>query len=56
MREDKPGDKKLVAYIVPNKVNGVMPTVDLKDVRTHLKNKLPSYMVIANSSWTSRVD
>lgn len=45
MREDKPGDKKLVAYIVPNKQGNVMPTVDLKDVRAHLKQKLPSYMV-----------
>ena len=40
-REDAPGDKRLVAYIVPAKDN--MPTI--KDLRAWAGNTLPDYMV-----------
>ncbi|MBD2517741.1 amino acid adenylation domain-containing protein, partial [Nostoc sp. FACHB-973] len=40
-REDSPGDKRLVAYIVPQKEQ--TPTVSA--VRSFLKEKLPEYMV-----------
>ena len=40
-REDVPGDKRLVAYIVPTQ--GHPPII--KDLRSYLKEKLPIYMV-----------
>ncbi len=40
-REDPPGDKRLVAYIVPQPE--VIPTVS--ELRSFLKDKLPKYMV-----------
>ncbi len=40
-REDVPGDKRLVAYIVP--AQGQPPVI--KDLRSYLKEKLPIYMV-----------
>ena len=40
-REDRPGDKRLVAYIVPEA--GPAPTPH--ELRDHLKQKLPNYMV-----------
>ena len=40
-REDKPGDKKLVAYYCASK------EVDLDALRTHIKVRLPDYMVPA---------
>jgi amino acid adenylation domain-containing protein/non-ribosomal peptide synthase protein (TIGR01720 family) len=39
VREDIPGNKRLVAYIVGN---GILPT---SDVRNFLKDKLPDYMI-----------
>ncbi len=41
VREDIPGDKRLVAYIVPQKEQ----TLTVSDVRSFLKSKLPEYMV-----------
>ncbi|MFC5474599.1 non-ribosomal peptide synthetase [Paraherbaspirillum soli] len=40
-REDKPGDQRLVAYIVAAR------TVDAEQLRTHLSAQLPDYMVPA---------
>jgi amino acid adenylation domain-containing protein/non-ribosomal peptide synthase protein (TIGR01720 family) len=41
VREDVPGEKRLVAYIVPSQ--GQSPTVS--ELRSFLKNNLPDYMV-----------
>ncbi|MFF4969741.1 amino acid adenylation domain-containing protein, partial [Streptomyces sp. NPDC001037] len=41
VREDTPGDKRLVAYVVP--VPGHHP--DTTQLRTHLQRQLPDYMV-----------
>jgi amino acid adenylation domain-containing protein len=41
LREDQPGEKKLVAYLVPD--DGFL--LDLAAVRTYLKTRLPDYMV-----------
>ena len=40
-REDVPGDKRLVAYLVPNKE----PAPAIRELRSFLKEKLPDYMV-----------
>jgi amino acid adenylation domain-containing protein len=40
LREDSPGDKRLVAYVVSN---GEAPSVS--ELRTHLSTDLPAYMV-----------
>jgi len=41
LREDKPGDKRLVAYVCPNQ--GLIPTSG--QLRRFLEKKLPDYMV-----------
>jgi amino acid adenylation domain-containing protein len=40
-REDRPGDKRLVAYIIPNGENAVAP----QDLRAALESKLPDFMM-----------
>ena len=40
-REDTPGDKRLVAYIVPNQE----PAPAIRELQSFLKEKLPDYMV-----------
>ena len=42
-REDRPGDKRLVAYMVPK----VGETLSVRNLRSFLKEKLPYYMVPA---------
>ncbi len=46
VREDRPGDKRLVAYVVPRN-----PGQGLEAVRTHLADKLPEFM--RPSAWVS---
>ena len=41
VREDRPGDKRLVAYVVPNSEQAFVPS----ELRRFLKAKLPDYMV-----------
>lgn len=41
VREDAPGDKRLVGYVVARPEG----SFDLADVRKHLKQKLPEYMI-----------
>jgi hypothetical protein len=41
IREDQPGDKRLVAYLVPTKAQKVIPS----NLRQFLKEKLPEYMI-----------
>ena len=43
VREDEPGDKRLVAYVVP--VAGL--SADAAELRTHLRAGLPEYMIPA---------
>jgi myxalamid-type nonribosomal peptide synthetase MxaA len=42
-REDTPGDKRLVAYLTPRRVEGLTPSVE--QLRVHMKAALPDYMV-----------
>jgi amino acid adenylation domain-containing protein len=41
LREDRPGEKRLVAYWVP--ASGAAPSI--ADLRSHLRKRLPDYMV-----------
>jgi amino acid adenylation domain-containing protein len=41
VKEDKPGEKRLVAYIVPEKDATISPS----EMRAHLKRTLPDYMI-----------
>jgi len=43
-REDTPGDRRLVAYVTPTGTSGV----PVKDLRDHLRAKLPEFMVPAH--------
>jgi amino acid adenylation domain-containing protein len=41
VREDAPGDKRLVAYLVPHDEQ----SLTVAELRSHLKSKLPDYMI-----------
>ena len=43
LREFSPGDKRLVAYVVPQ--SGSPDSADVAEIRNYLKGKLPDYMV-----------
>ena len=43
VREDEPGDKRLVAYVVPN----AEQSLKVGELRSFLKEKLPDYMIPA---------
>ncbi|MEG4485051.1 amino acid adenylation domain-containing protein [Microcoleus sp. D2_18a_B4] len=45
VREDNPGDKRLVAYIVANSALKTQDSELIKDLRSYLKQKLPQYMI-----------
>ncbi|MEG3902154.1 amino acid adenylation domain-containing protein [Microcoleus sp. B4-C5] len=45
VREDNPGDKRLVAYIVPNSELKTQDSELINDLRCYLKQKLPQYMM-----------
>jgi aspartate racemase len=46
VREDQPGEKRLVAYVVPNR--GVATTTEtISDLRSGLRQRLPDYLVPA---------
>ena len=40
-REDRPGDKQLIAYVIPTKLDGFVPGA----IRNFLKDKLPAYLI-----------
>lgn len=42
---DRQGDNKLIAYVVPDRLNGPAETVVTNELREFLKHKLPEYMV-----------
>ena len=45
-REDTPGDKRLVAYVVPNAPNAdAAEPLTVSDLRVFMKDKLPGFMV-----------
>ncbi|MEG4838962.1 amino acid adenylation domain-containing protein [Microcoleus sp. B9-D4] len=45
VREDNPGDKRLVAYIVANSALKTQDSELINDLRSYLKQKLPQYMI-----------
>ena len=44
-REDEPGDKRLVAYLVPREPYTTGNALSVESLRAHLKQVLPDYMV-----------
>jgi amino acid adenylation domain-containing protein len=44
-REDSPGDKRLVAYVVPRRTSAGESLLSVESLRTHLKGVVPEYMV-----------
>ena len=44
-REDAPGDKRLVAYVIPRAPSGAEAAISSNELRAHLHAVLPDYMV-----------
>jgi amino acid adenylation domain-containing protein len=44
-REDRAGEKRLVAYVVPQSSPSTEAVLDIERLRAHLKSTLPDYMV-----------
>jgi amino acid adenylation domain-containing protein len=44
-REERPGEKRLVAYIVPAKAAGGAEQTVIQELKSHLKKRLPDYMM-----------
>ncbi len=44
-RQDPPGDKRLVAYVVPAPGTATAPSLTVEELRAHLRQRLPEYMV-----------
>ena len=44
-REDAPGEKRLVAYLIPGDLSGAAEELSAEPLRAHLKANLPEYMV-----------
>jgi amino acid adenylation domain-containing protein len=47
VREDRPGDTRLVAYVVPVDRHGDGRSADVSTLREHLRERLPDYMMPA---------
>ncbi|WP_405774633.1 non-ribosomal peptide synthase/polyketide synthase [Streptomyces sp. NBC_00859] len=45
VREDSPGDKRLVAYIVPAQAAGSWPASATESLQTYVAERLPDYMI-----------
>lgn len=58
-REDAPGEKRLVAYVIPCSQGGMEITPDVDTLRSYLRSVLPDYMVpgafvvLERFPWTS---
>ncbi|MFZ6658964.1 amino acid adenylation domain-containing protein [Undibacterium sp. TJN19] len=46
-REDIPGEKRLVAYLIQDEAFAASEVANIEELRTHLKSALPDYMVPA---------
>ena len=44
-REDVPGEKRLIAYVIPTDPAAAELTLGSESIRAHLKSRLPDYMV-----------
>ncbi len=45
VREDAPGDKRLVAYVILREIGRAQATIPVETLRAHVKAALPEYMV-----------